>query len=77
MVFCIKVNTEKRAIQHKWMEHEYHAQDNCNMLHKVVKMSCNTKKFHELDFCGAHYKPHGVRGLRKHHHLILYHKLGH
>ena len=39
-------------------------------------MYCNTNQFPELLFSGSHSKPHGARGLSKHHHLRFYPKLG-
>ena len=43
---------------------------------KDVKMYCNTNKFPALPFCGTHSKPHGARGMSKHHHLRFDPKLG-
>ena len=36
-----------------------------------------TNQFSSLPFCGPHTKPHGVRGLSKHYHMIFDKKLGH
>ena len=34
-------------------------------------MSCASTQFPALPFCDPHEKPHGVRGLSKHYHLLL------
>ena len=47
------------------------------MSHTPVKVSCSKILFPALTFCGLHIKFHGVRGLVKHYHLVLYPKLGH
>ena len=68
MVSLIKEN-KKRFMERKWIDREYHVQDNAEVEHKYVKMYCNTSKFPELSFRGPNYKPHGTRGLSKHYHL--------
>ena len=37
----------------------------------------NTNHFSSFPFCGAHTKPHGVRGFIKHYHMQFYTELGH
>ena len=37
--------------------------------HKFVKMFYNKNHFLSLQFCGTNTKPHGVRGMSKHHHM--------
>ena len=44
--------------------------------HKDERIYCATDQFHELQFLGAHNKPHGVRGLGNHSHICFYYKLG-
>ena len=44
---------------------------------KAVKMFLNTNRFPELQICGPHTKPHGVRGFSKHYHMWFDPKLGH
>ena len=66
----------KRASKIKWTDREYHVQDNDDVAHKEVKMYCDTNRFPALPFGGSHPKPHGARGLSKHHHLRFYPKLG-
>ena len=36
----------------KWIDREYHVQDNADVAHKEVKMYCDTNQFPELPFCG-------------------------
>ena len=40
-------------------------------------MYCDKKQLPTLPFYGPHPKPHGTRGLSKHHHLRFDTKLGH
>ena len=56
---------------------EYHVQDNADVVHKYVKMYCDTNQFPKLTFCGSNPKPHIARGLIKHYHLRFDPKLGH
>ena len=63
-------------MERKWIDRQYHAQNNSDVEHQDVKMYCNTNKFPELSFCGPYSKPHGARGLNKHYHLRFYPKLG-
>ena len=60
----------------KWIYRQYHIQDNADVEHKDVRMYCNTNQFPSLPFCGPNSKPHGARGLSKHHHLRFDTKLG-
>ena len=55
----------------KWKERDYHVQDRKYVQQKSVKMSCASTQFPALPFCDPHEKPHGVRGLSKHYHLLL------
>ena len=61
----------------KWMEREYHVQDRKDVQQKLVKISCASTQFQELIFFCPHAKPHGVRVLSKHYHLLIEPKLGH
>ena len=47
------------------------------MPHTSAKILCDTTQFPLLSFCRPQAKPHGVRGLSKHYHLLLDPKLGH
>ena len=47
-----------RESKRKWIDREYHVQDNADVAHKYVKMYCDTNQFSELPFCGPHPKPH-------------------
>ena len=66
----------KENIERKWTDRQYYVQDNADVVHKYVKVYCNTSQLSELSFCGPHYKPHGARGLGKHYHLRFDPKLG-
>ena len=57
----------------KWTDREYHVKDNADVVHKYLKMYCDTN---QPFFC-PHPKPHGARGLSKHYHLRFDPKLGH
>ena len=59
-----------------WNEHKYHSQDRKDVPHISENISCVTTQLPAFTFCGPHKKPHGVRGLSKHHHLILNPQLG-
>ena len=67
----------KRASKRKWIDREYHVQGNADVLHKYLKMYCDTNQFPALSCCGPHPKSHGARGLSKHYHLRFDPKLGH
>ena len=67
----------KRASKRKWTDREYHVQDNSDVLHKDVKIYCDTNQFLALPFCGPHTKPHGSRGFSKYYHLLFDPKIGH
>ena len=56
----------------KWIDRQYHVQDNADVAHKYVKMYCYTNQFPTLPFCGSHPKPHGARGLGKNY-LLRFH----
>ena len=53
----------------KWIDREYHVQDNADVTNKDVKIYCDTNQFPALTFFGSHPKPHGARGLSKNYHL--------
>ena len=53
-------------MERKWIERQYHVQDNADVAHQDVRVYCNTNQFPELPFFGPYYKPHGARGLSKH-----------
>ena len=61
----------KRANKRNWTNREYPVQDNKEVTHKSVKISCATTQFHALPFCGPHIKQHEVKGIIKHYHLRL------
>ena len=63
-------------MERKWIDREYHVQDNADIEHKDVRMYCYTNQLPELSFSGPHSKPHGARRLSKHYHLRFYPKLG-
>ena len=67
----------KRASKIIWTDRECHVQDNADVVHKDVKMYCDTNQFPELPFCGSHQKPHVARGSSKHYHLPFDPQLGH
>ena len=67
---------QKIFSERKWIVREYHVQDNADVVHKYVKMYCNTNQFPELPFCGPHYKTHGTRDLINHYHFHFDPKLG-
>ena len=50
----------------KWIDREYHVQDNADVEHKYMKMYCKKSQLPELSFCCPHSKPHVTRGLDKH-----------
>ena len=66
----------KRLSQRTCTECEYHYQDRKDESHTSARMSFSTTQLPELDFCGLHMKPHGLRGLSKHDHILLDPKLG-
>ena len=59
----------KRASKGKWIDREYHIQNNYDVAHKDLKIYYDTNQFPELPFCGPHPNPHGARGLINHYHL--------
>ena len=63
-------------MERKWIDIQYHVQDNLDVTHQDVKMFCNTNQFPSLPFCGPYSKPHGARGFSKHYHLRFDTKLG-
>ena len=69
-----KIN--KLFTKRKWIDRQYHVQDNADVAHQDVKIYCNTNQFPALPFCGPNFKPHGARGLSKHYHFRFYPKLG-
>ena len=68
--------TNKRFMERKCTDRQYHVQDSADVAHQYVRIYCNTKELIELPFCGPHYKPHGARGLSKNYHLRFDPKLG-
>ena len=75
MIDQAKYGTKVR--QKNWTKNEYHIQDIKYVSCTTVKISCTKAQFPILSFIGPHRKPHGVRVLSKHCHLILYLKLVH
>ena len=67
----------KRSIKRKWTYREYNVQYSKDLSQILVKISWELTKLPALYFFSLHAKPHGVRGLSKHHHLRLDPKLGH
>ena len=72
-----KVKYGERSSKRKWIDREYHVQDNTDVAHKYVKIYCDTNQLPTLTFCGSHKNPHGERGLGKHHCLRFDPNLGH
>ena len=66
----------KKSSEIKWTDRQYHVQDNADVVHKYVKMYCNTNQFPALLFCGPYSKPHWSRGLSNHYHFHFDPKLG-
>ena len=60
----------------KWIERNYHVQDNAAVEIKDVIIYCNTNQFPELLFSGPHSKPHGARGVSKHYQFRFDTKIG-
>ena len=56
----------KRFMEIKWTDRQYHVQDNSDVAHQDVRIYFNTNKFPALQFYGPYSKPHGARGLSKH-----------
>ena len=63
-------------MERKYIDRQYHIQDNDDVAHKYVRIYCNTNKFPALPFCGPHSKPHVARGPSKHYHLCFDTKIG-
>ena len=63
-------------MERKWIDIQYHVQDNYDVAHQDVRIYSNTNKFPELSFCGPPSKPHGARGLSKHYHFSFDPKIG-
>ena len=61
----------RRSIKIKCTDREYHVQDNADVVHKYVKMYCDTNQFPELPLCGSHPNPHGAMELCKHYRICL------
>ena len=74
--FIDQVINKKYFMEIKWTDINYHDLDDSDIAHQYVKTYCNTNQFPALPFCGTHSKPHGTRGLSKHHHLRVDTKLG-
>ena len=55
----------KISSQRKWIERDYHVQDNADVAQKYLKMYCDTNQFPALPFCVPHQNTHGARGLIK------------
>ena len=53
MLSLIRENN-KKTMEIKWTDIEYHVQDNDDVAHKYVRMCCNTNKFPTLPFFGPH-----------------------
>ena len=60
----------------KWIDRQYHVQDNSDVAHQDMRMYFNTNQFPLLLFCGPYSKPHGSRGMSSHYHLLFDPKLG-
>ena len=63
-------------MERKWIDRQYHVQDNATVELKYVKMIRNINQFPELSFSVSHSKPHGARGSSKHYYLRFDQKLG-
>ena len=46
-------------MERKWTYRQYHVQYDSDVVHKDMKMYCNTNQFPELPFYGPHSKPRG------------------
>ena len=55
---------------------KYYVQDNVDVAHKYMTMSCNKNQFPELPFCGPHSKLRGARVTSKNYHFRFDTKLG-
>ena len=66
----------KRFMEIKCIDRQYHVQDNYDVAHTYVRIYCNENQFHALPFYGPHSKSRGARELSKHYHLHFYPKLG-
>ena len=49
-----KGKNNKRFMERKWTEIQYHVQDNADVSHQYVRMYGNTNLFPALPFCGSH-----------------------
>ena len=67
----------KRSSKIKWIDREYHVQDNADVAHKDVKIYCDTNQFPALTFCVPYPKPHITRVLINNYHLRFYPKIVH
>ena len=45
-----QVKNNKRFMERKWTDRQYHVQDNTDVVHQDVRIYCNTNKFPELPF---------------------------
>ena len=70
------IKNNKRFMERKWTDRNYHIQDNTDVAHQDVMIYCNTNKFPALTFCVPNSKYHGARGLINHYHLRFDPKLG-
>ena len=71
-----QVKYRKRVSKGKFIDRQYHVQDNSDVVHKDLKICCDTNQFPLLPFFGPHPKPHEARGLSKYYHLRFDPKLG-
>ena len=53
----------KRFMERKCIDRQYHVQNNSDVSHQHVRMYCNTNQFPALNFCGTRSKPRGASGL--------------
>ena len=51
--------------------------EDADVVQKYVNIFCNKNRFSSLKFCDTHTKPHGVRVLIKHCHMLFYKILVH
>ena len=68
---------KKIFVESKWIDRQYHVQDNDDVAQKYVSVYCNINQFPALPFCGTYSKPRGAISLIKHYHLRFDPKLGH
>ena len=62
---------KKRFMEIKWIDRQYHVQDNSDAAHKDVRMYLNTNQLPALKKFDPNSKPHGARGPSQHYHFCF------